>query len=280
MEIIMKEEIIKEYIIKYNLIDFTKYDSLFDIEVRIRGDKLYKNYPFQNLSLKDNTIISNIKEYKVLIEFDNNSNIMKMSCSCPYYESGKNCKHLYALLIESKLKDNYSKLKKIGNDLYDDFLNAYHNVEQLIKERYDKCIEEDKKELDKYMSYYHNNRIPRYKKLLEQDSTQLGELLMISEIDREKNKLIKIYNDVESLKNIIKIKEQEEKKIASLALLQGLFDSSKKETKQNKELEYAKKELLEGNPDYYINEVGYIDDYVVDNFFPLEQEEIDEFDDE
>lgn len=276
----MKEEIIKEYIIKYNLIDFTKYDSLFDIEVRIRGDKLYKNYPFQNLSLKDNTIISNIKEYKVLIEFDNNSNIMKMSCSCPYYESGKNCKHLYALLIESKLKDNYSKLKKIGNDLYDDFLNAYHNVEQLIKERYDKCIEEDKKELDKYMSYYHNNRIPRYKKLLEQDSTQLGELLMISEIDREKNKLIKIYNDVESLKNIIKIKEQEEKKIASLALLQGLFDSSKKETKQNKELEYAKKELLEGNPDYYINEVGYIDDYVVDNFFPLEQEEIDEFDDE
>ena len=43
--ITMKEEIIK----KYNLVDFTKYDSLFDMDARFKGEELYKKNPFQNL---------------------------------------------------------------------------------------------------------------------------------------------------------------------------------------------------------------------------------------
>ena len=38
----------KEYIKKYNLIDFIKYDSYFSIEIRIRGDKVYKKNKITN----------------------------------------------------------------------------------------------------------------------------------------------------------------------------------------------------------------------------------------
>ena len=224
--ITMKDEIIK----KYNLVDFTKYDSLFDMDARIKGEELYKKNPFQNLLYKNNVVSGKIEDAEVSIEFEG-TNIVKTSCTCCNY----NCKHVYALLIESTLKGNYPILKKVSKDLYKDYYNTFSKVEDFIKEVYHLASKEDQKELDKYISLYKDTRLPRFKKILDTDTTQLGHLSIISEMIEQKEAITKVYQEISKMKEMLKeeerAKKEEQKELrdaAKWAFLIGLFWPNRK----------------------------------------------------
>lgn len=175
-----------------------------------------------------------------------------------------------------------TELQKKSIKVYNDYVNIYLKIEREIKNDYHRFSEKQKEYLDNYLSFYKDNRLPRFKKLTSGETTETGYKAIIAEMEKEKNKLEKTYNNIKKIKLNAKKEEKRNKKrrrnnIISNILLGFITPSIKKDDKDKK---YAIEELKEGNPDYYISEVGYIDDYVVDNFFPLEQEEIDEFDDD
>ena len=115
------KEKINKYIKKYRLVDYTKYDSYFDMDIQIKGDRVYKNNTISNFKYENNIASCKIKGtdiYDVKIEFDKEDNIINTYCTCPYFKNGNNCKHIYALLIKSKYEDNYYKLDKKLNKVY------------------------------------------------------------------------------------------------------------------------------------------------------------------
>lgn len=87
-----------------------KYESLFSIQIRHRGEEYSGLGKVQNLNI-DNDIYScqvlGQKQYDVSITFDKSDNIKSASCTCPYYSKYNSyCKHIYALLYQEKIKDN------------------------------------------------------------------------------------------------------------------------------------------------------------------------------
>ena len=90
------------------IVNFSNYNKLFDELIIKRGDKLFKDGKIKQLKIsnhKYSCTIEGTQVYSLFIEFDEYDNINNMECSCPYYEKGNNCKHLYTLLIEEKLKE-------------------------------------------------------------------------------------------------------------------------------------------------------------------------------
>ena len=139
----MKEDKRNEYIEKYNIIDFARYDDLFDILVINKGYKLYKDNAIFDYTYKNNKASCNIKDYDLSIEFDKDNNIINMNCSCPYYKKGNNCKHLYALLIESKMKDNYEKLNNIINNSLEEYIKTFKIIKKYFRWNLYKYSKED-----------------------------------------------------------------------------------------------------------------------------------------
>lgn len=64
--------------------------------------------------------------------FDKNNLIKEASCTCPYFvDSGKYCKHLYALLLDAKFTDNSDKVFNRASKFINDYID-YINYVQII----------------------------------------------------------------------------------------------------------------------------------------------------
>ena len=183
-----KNEIMKQY----KITDFEKYNENFDIEIIIRGDNLYKEDKISNLKIIDNKYsckIQGTEKYNLSIEFDQDNNIQNMKCSCPYFEKGNNCKHLYALLIEAKLKDNYPILIKLRNDKFLEFKNNFNSYKKYFYKNTNKYTSSDIDKITHFIDYYENARIPRYNILTSRESTQNGYFNIICELESELNEM-------------------------------------------------------------------------------------------
>ena len=200
----------KEYIKKYNLIDFMKYDSYFNIEIRIRGDRVYKNNKIKDYSYDKNIAsckIEGTEIYDVSIEFDNKNNIINTHCTCPYCEKGNNCKHMYALLIKSKLEDNYEKLVNIQKKSFEEYLNIFKNCKEYFKDNIKKYSKSGIEEINNFISYYENNRISRFNIILNRNLNQIGYLCTIIEVQEGKQRMVEDFKKVRELELEYEIEE-------------------------------------------------------------------------
>jgi len=179
------------------------------------------------------------------------------------------------------MHDTRQRTDESINSTYKKYLNDYMKIEKYIKSKLSYFNENAQNILIDYLNYYKNNRLPRFEKIIKNDLTQTGYLSVISEMNHEIDVLNNDYNKLKNEIDILEIKIKEEestrKQIHSLSFWGGLLGSNKT---KNKDMEYVLKELEFGNPDHYINQVGYIDDFVIDNLYPIEKEDMDEFDDE
>ena len=299
----------KEYIKKYDLIDFTKYDSYFDIRVRLKGDNVYKSYDISDYTYENNKASCKMKGteiYDVSIEFDNKDNIKKTYCTCPYCKKGNNCKHLYALLIKSKLESNYDKLINIRNKVYDEYLNVFNSCYNYFKDNIKKYSKEDIVDINFFLSYYQEKRIPRIKTLMTHNFNQYSYLMNIIEIQEEKERIVKSFKEIKAHENQVEyqynyeeynqpetmsyntVKKQKKKRPHShvgltlfgallSGLANGLVEASNNKKTYNKEMDYAMKELELGNPEPYVNLTDYIDDKIIEAQYPIEQEDEDDY---
>ena len=300
----------KEYIKKYNLIDFTKYYSYFDIRVRMKGDNVYKSYDITDYTYENNKASCKMKGtevYDVFIEFDNKDNIKKTYCTCHYCKKGNNCKHLYALLIKSKLESNFDKLINIRNKVYDEYLNEFNNCYNYFKENISKYTKDDIEDINTFLLYYQEKRIPRIKTIMSHELNQTGYLMTIIEIKEEKERIVNAFKEIKEHENQEEyqynydeynqpktmsyntVKKQNKKRpyrhvglTLFGALLSGfaggLVEASSNKKSYNKEMDYAMKELEQGNPEPYVNLTDYIDDKIIDAQYPIEQEDEDDYD--
>lgn len=284
----------KEYIKKYDLIDYTKYDSYFDIRVRMKGDNVYKNYDILGYTYENNKASCKMKGteiYDVSIEFDNKDNIKKTNCTCPYCKKGNNCKHIYALLIKSKLESNFNKLINIRNKVYDEYLNVFNSCYNYFKENVSKYSKDDIEDINKFLLYYQEKRIPRIKTIMSYELNQTGYLNTIIEIQEEKERIVNAFKEIKTNENqiinvLVKLKKRKRHSQTGLTLLGallsgfagGLVEASSNKKAYNKEMDYAMRELEHGNPEPYVNLTDYIDDKIIDAQYPIEQEDEDDYD--
>lgn len=283
----------KKYIKKYNLIDFIRYDSLFDMDIRIKGDKVYKSNSISNYSFKNNIAYCKLKGteiYDVSIEFDKKDNIIKTNCTCPYFKKGNNCKHLYALLIKSKLESNYDKLINIQNKVFYQYSNLLNSMIEYFNNNIQCYTKSGIEKINNFISHYRDERIPRFKKILSYDLNQIGYLSTIIEIQEEKKTMFNKYREFiveENEQNYQNfsyepITHKKRKKFGVGKILYGIVSgfikgaTSDKESK--KQMDYAIKELENGNPEPYVNLTDYIDDDIIDKMYPIEQEDEDDYD--
>lgn len=291
----------KEYIKKYDLIDFTKYYSYFDLRVRLKGDNVYKYYDITDYTYENNKASCKMKGteiYDVSIEFDNKDNIKKSNCTCPYCKKGNNCKHIYALLIKSKLESNFNKLINIRNKVFDEYLNVFNSCYNYFKENVSKYSKDDIEDINRFLSYYKEKRIPRIKTIMTHNFNQYSYLMNIIEIQEEKERIVKSFKEIKAHENqeeynqpkTISYNTKQKKKrphshvgltlFGALlsGLASGLVEASSNKKSYNKEMDYAMKELEKGNPEPYVNLTDYIDDKIIDAQYPIEQEDEDDYD--
>ena len=263
-----KNEIMKQY----KITDFEKYNENFDIEIIIRGDNLYKEDKISNLKVIDNKYsckIQGTEKYNLSIEFDQDNNIQNMKCSCPYFEKGNNCKHLYALLIEAKLKDNYPILIKLRNDKFLEFKNNFNSYKTYFYKNTNKYTSSDIDKITYFIDYYENTRIPRYNVLTSRESTQNGYFNVICELESELN---------EMKTNFLKLKSNEQEVVKTKTktsglmfgilsgIIKGLSSKSPQQLREEEIKKMALDEFDKGNPEPYISEYNELEDYMFQDY--------------
>ena len=265
-----KNEIMRQY----KITDFEKYNENFDIEIIIRGDNLYKEDKISNLKIIDNKYsckIQGTEKYNLSIEFDQDNNIQNMKCSCPYFEKGNNCKHLYALLIEAKLKDNYPILIKLRNDKFLEFKNNFNSYKKYFYKNTNKYTSSDIDKITHFIDYYENARIPRYNILTSRESTQNGYLNIICELESELNEMKTNFLKLKSNEQeVVKTKSKTKTSGLMFGILSGIIKGlSSKSPQQLREEEIKKMALDEfdkGNPEPYISEYNELEDYMFQDY--------------
>lgn len=265
-----KNEIMKQY----KITDFEKYNENFDIEIIIRGDNLYKEDKISNLKVIDNKYsckIQGTEKYNLSIEFDQDNNIKNMKCSCPYFEKGNNCKHLYALLIEAKLKDNYPILIKLRNDKFLEFKNNFNSYKRYFYKNTNKYTSSDIDKIAHFIDYYENARIPRYNVLTSRESTQNGYFNVICELESELNEMKTNFLKLKSNEQEV-VKTKTKTKTSGLmfgflsGIIKGLSSKSPQQLREEEIKKMALDEFDKGNPEPYISEYNELEDYMFQDY--------------
>lgn len=91
------------------LVDKNIYSKYFSSGVMHRGEVYFYEDKIEDYEFKDgvhNCKIIGTKEYNISLELDKNGDIKNKSCTCQGYESGYNCKHIFALLYKLKCAEN------------------------------------------------------------------------------------------------------------------------------------------------------------------------------
>ncbi len=134
------------------------YDNLFEIQIRRRGETYYSEKKIKNIRQDGNLYTCQADGtdiYDVLLEFDDNNKIINSHCTCPYYtDKKKNCKHIYALLINAKCEENPLKI-------LNEITKYSNNLSEMISKA-SKLIEENKTYIDEDKRYRFHNIIENY----------------------------------------------------------------------------------------------------------------------
>lgn len=93
------------------------WKNMFKQHILHRGYDYFCDGAVENITIEDNVIKATVcgtDDYEVEIIFKGEE-ISDMYCSCPYAESGENCKHMAAVLFEWEDNNNLSKGQRAEN---------------------------------------------------------------------------------------------------------------------------------------------------------------------
>ncbi len=145
---------------KLDLFDMSFYKYLFEPDIMFKGNSYARNGNVEMYEVNGNTystIVHGTKDYHVSIRFKGKSDeIDEATCDCPYYSNNKDnnmCKHIYALLLIIKTKDNHIKLDKYIHEYIDEcndiikysikFMGHNKNyIDDDIKDEYNTCLDQ------------------------------------------------------------------------------------------------------------------------------------------
>lgn len=185
-----------------------------------------------------------------------------MKCSCPYYEKGNNCKHLYALLIETKLKDNYDKLIILKNKKLNKLKKQFKLYKEHLINNINKYTEYNQKIINIFIDYYEKELIPKYEKLDDNEMSQNEFLEMIEEMQYKINTMKDLYYEIKSKEN--NSNEENKSNILLFGILsgiaKGLNSPSQQQLNENSIRKMAMEELEKGNSEPYIIEYNELED--------------------
>lgn len=247
-------EKIKYVEFRYNCLNETNYDNLFEKRILSRGKQYYQNDKIKNLNNKNNkyfAIVSGTYEYNVSITIEKET--ISVSCECPYHkDTNKYCKHIYAVLLKIHNDPIKNEMKQLYNSNTLKLEDILIKVKKLIKEN-DKYFA---KKFSKDLAISRQNEIKRNIETLKnnfnlENDWQLTCATNLSFIYL--NKAIENYNDI--IDNIeYKKKTIKEKKTISVTYTidnDEIFNAidNKLVNIPSEKLEKARTELIKNNED-------------------------------
>ena len=122
---------------KLKVFDMDIYNNYFEDIIKERGERYYNRNKIKDYKKDNDTynaIVIGEKEYKVSLVLDKD-NIKDAKCTCPHFEKGNYCKHIYALLYKIKASGNKNKIK-----------DAIYELNSAVK----KMVEESRKYVDSH----------------------------------------------------------------------------------------------------------------------------------
>lgn len=266
---------------KLNLNNIDSYNKFFKPEIITKGDKLFKSNKIKNYKKCNNDyscVISGTDNYDVFISYDKSDNIKSMSCTCPYFKKGNNCKHIYALIIESKLKESYKKLVKYEKQSFKIYKKEFNYFKYYFSKNISYYSEEDINKINNLIDLYKNDRIVRFKKLLGMDTTLIGYLSISSELDSELYEMKKKFMEIMKRENDTNIFDEYKQNLSNrknsskkgifggfitplfYGITKGLSSPSPQKIKESKIKKWALEELEKGNTEPYITEYNDLED--------------------
>ncbi len=123
-----------------------RWEDYFDKSILDRGFVYYNNHEIISIKKLKNNVhaeVSGSETYHVDIDLNN---LSSMTCTCPYFQGGNNCKHLAAVLFavddgveddvidEIVIEDEYD-IEKMVNECDELFLRYF--LSEIIKENKD-----------------------------------------------------------------------------------------------------------------------------------------------
>lgn len=144
---------------RLNIFDKKKYNDLFPVQIRIRGENYYESgkiYNYKKSNNKYSCIIKGSHEYNVSISFKKGTDeIINASCTCPYFsDKNQKCKHIYALLYKIKCENNKEKIIKEIDSILNDIEKMIDNSIRYIDNNKSNFPKNDIKEFQSYIHKY------------------------------------------------------------------------------------------------------------------------------
>ena len=190
-----------------------------------------------------------------------------MECDCPYYKKGNNCKHLYALIIEAKLKNNYNKLINLQKDTFDELEEQFQLFKKYFKTNINKYLFSAEERINSFIDYYENKNIPRYNLIISKETTQMGYLKNILELEKEKKLMredfYKLKNNEQDFNNSTNNNGVGSDGILFSifkGIINGIKSPSTHQIHEENLKKWALEELERGNPEPYISEYNELED--------------------
>ena len=85
-----------------------KFSTDFNPKIRDRGVAYFRSGAVTILKHSDSQVEARVKgSAEYLVRLSLNSNMFEVACTCPYFEGGEECKHVWATMLAA---DSYNYL--------------------------------------------------------------------------------------------------------------------------------------------------------------------------
>ena len=218
------------------------YDYLFKPQIMMRGQTYFisgKAKKYKCVNNKYTCAIQGTEKYNVSITFDkeDSNKIIDARCTCPYYKEDKTyCKHIYALLLGIKCRENVDLLKCITNQYIDSITQIIDNTDNYIKNHKDKVT---KLQYNECYDYIENiaNCLNKIKEIYNKASCEFAFYYCVQEcvrltkkIDKELPKLVSPFYSKNEIIKTAKIFQSIKLKDISISLLDNSSNTSPKKS--------------------------------------------------
>lgn len=253
------DEIRKELKLK----DTKIYSDYFEDIIMKRGEKYFIEDRVRDITQDENTyyaIVSGTNDYKVSVEFDNDE-LKNMSCECEYYKSGKNCKHIFALIYALKFKNNFFLIYDYNDELYKKYKNKYKTYSKELNRNINNYSDFDKDVYVESFKKRHQFQIDRLNKVLGYNSNEFAKLVNAMNLEELIEHIDEDYKEVKKQEKVEeKIPYKKEKRPSILGGLIGIILGISTEPKEEKEDKWVFDELEKGNYEPYEMKYNGLDD--------------------
>ena len=196
---------------KLKIFDVSIYDKFFNDKVCEKGQIYYDENRVVNVVKNNQYFTCNVKGkeiYNTSLEFDEKENIINTECTCFYYNKyNENCKHIYALLLKIKCKDDCEIILKEINDYSKRIMKMFDEQNQYINKN-SSILNNVESSLEEFVEYIEKSKGQVKKYVYDAEQNKLNQTILLKILTNLIEKSYKYSKEFEKIITTDNIKEE------------------------------------------------------------------------